>query len=138
MGGSVESTWPTIVVSATTALLVIGVQELLARNIPTILFQPFRERLEAAVYAWAWHWRIPKGYEDRARLVRLRKGRRISLLGEEYRVAGLTEYDSKGERFFEFALTAAAEAHDAPACRSRRRSPCRMSSGRCRSIRPAR
>ena len=109
-----ESTLPTILVSAVTTLVVISLQELLARDIPKALFQPFHDWLEAAVYAWARHWRIPKGYQDRARLVQLRKGRRVVVLGQEYRIARLTEYDSKGERFFEFGL---ATSKSALACR---------------------
>ncbi len=109
-----ESTLPTILISAATTLVVISFQELLARDIPKALFQPCHDRLEAAVYAWAWHWRIPKGYQDRARLVQLRQGRRITVLGHEYRIAGLTEYDSKGERFFEFGLAA---SHNEEPCR---------------------
>ena len=32
------------------------------------------------------------------------KGKKVNILGREYCVGGLTEYDSNGEKFFEFAL----------------------------------
>ena len=94
----------TIFLSAVTAVAVISLQDIFFRDIPQALFEPIRKRIQSLVHGWTWRWRIPKGYEDRERMVRLKKGKKVNILGREYCVGGLTEYDSNGEKFFEFAL----------------------------------
>jgi len=89
-----------VVVSAVTALVVMAAGEPFL-----VLIRPLLERLEAVIYASTWRARVPKGYRNAALIRRLGRNRWLAIAGRRYQVTGLVEYDSKGERWFEFSVS---------------------------------
>ena len=95
-----------------TVLLSVGLS--LVSMLAATMYQPIAGRLRLLSAFLTWPLRIPRGYRSESLLRTLKRGRALSVLGQTWLVSGMTEYDSEGERFFEFTLTSDHADDDAP------------------------